>query len=61
MKKKHSRYLKPATIEKNGIDKKVVAAIATTVAIMASGEGKTLKIKNIQKYSPWSMSARYNY
>ena len=59
--KEAPKALKPATIEKNGVDKKVVAAIATTVAIMASGEGKTLKIKNIQKYSPWSMSARYNY
>jgi oxaloacetate decarboxylase alpha subunit len=59
--KEASMAVKPVTIDKNGIDKKVVAAIATTVAIMASGEGKALKIQNIQKYSPWSMSARYNY
>jgi oxaloacetate decarboxylase alpha subunit len=59
--KEAPKALKPVTIEKNGIDKKVVAAIAASVAVIASESGKTLKINNIQKYSPWSMSARYNY
>lgn len=53
--------IKPAVTEKKSVDKKVVASIAATVAIIAKEEGKKLKVHNIQKYSPWSMSARYNY
>ncbi len=44
-----------------GVDKKVVAAIATTVAILAGEDDKTYKIENIRKYSPWAMASRYNY
>jgi len=43
------------------VDKKVVAAIATTVAILANEEDKTFKIENIRTYSPWAMSSRYKY
>jgi oxaloacetate decarboxylase (Na+ extruding) subunit alpha len=47
--------------EFKGVDKKVVAAIATTVSILAEEEDKTYKIENIRQFSPWAMSSRFRY
>lgn len=52
---------KPASVENSGISKNVVAAIAATVAALENEEGTKYEIQNIQKYSPWAMSARYRY
>ncbi len=46
---------------KTGIDKKVVAAIAATVAALGDEDGKTYEIQGIKQNSPWAMSARYRY
>lgn len=46
---------------KEGVDKKVVAAISAAVAAMGEEEGKTYDIQAIRPYSPWAMSARYRY
>lgn len=45
----------------NGVDKKVVAAIAATVAALGEEENTRFEIQNIRQFSPWAMSGRFRY
>ena len=52
---------KPEEPANSGVDKKVVAVIASAIAAIGEEEGKQFVIQNIRQNSPWAMSVRYRY